>query len=211
MPSGPLYWNLSTPLTNGVFPEGYILFLGLSGSGKTRRLLEAMVAQDDIVFATARIDGNGGSAALELVETLMRNIKLSLPKQEYYWTAAFFALFRFYDEAVSVESDGLKRVALWMTGSKAVEAWLRHLPEPPENPGEAIRFLQTGLTSPVLVFLDEIQAVTPELCGSLFSVVRRLSTSVVISGTGVSEALITSGWNLTTGGKERVLIPEPGP
>eukprot|EP00287_Rhodomonas_sp_CCMP768_P016050 CAMPEP_0196758320 /NCGR_PEP_ID=MMETSP1091-20130531/104125_1 /TAXON_ID=302021 /ORGANISM="Rhodomonas sp., Strain CCMP768" /LENGTH=759 /DNA_ID=CAMNT_0042107139 /DNA_START=116 /DNA_END=2395 /DNA_ORIENTATION=- len=192
----PLYWKLDKPLTEGQFPSGMVRYVGLSGSGKTRRLLEVLYARP-CILATSSLNGNGGNNGIEITA---RKITSSVwvhnrEVQKYFWTALACAWKRFYVQRIASEADGRKRVAWWMKGSSCIEKWMEELPPPPpiKDMVTAIALLSSQVD--VSVLLDEIQAVSCHVLPSLLSACRHQFKNIVITGTGVSEPEVRAAWS----------------
>jgi len=211
LPNHPLYWNLETNRTPATFPLGYCEFLGITGGGKTRRLLET-IYNKKCIFMTAATEGNGGSRAMQSLIRKLLNARCSREQQRYWWTALFYTHWRFYKAFIDEEASGERRVGLWMEGSKCVDDWMAKLPEPPLPYliEDAIAALNHEMLVSPRVLVDEMQAVPSHLLEPFLSACRRSFDSVVFTGTGVSADTFSLAWKTSIAGKN-VTITVPGP
>eukprot|EP00961_Rhodomonas_salina_P051913 696820-Rhodomonas_salina.1 len=199
----PLYWSLDQYMTPVDFEEGFVKYLGITGGGKTRRLMELLHKRDDVLFTTASTLGNGGGKALERLCDKLAEREWTYEEQRYFFGAFLFSLKRFHASAVLL-GDAKQRVASWVSGCGPLDNWMELLPDPPPaDISDAIRRFRGGQVYTATLLLDEIQAVPPQFQAPLFGEARRFFKSVVVSGTGVSNDAIEAAW--------RVLNPDPSP
>jgi len=211
----PLYAKLNISLTPGPFPEGFVRFLGLSGGGKTRRLVEVLYAQP-CIMVTASVNGNGGNNAIEEVtrNIISRGWHADAKLQQYVWTALTFCWHQFYEQRIKTASSGADRVSHWILGSSCIAQWMEALPDPhSEGLQDAIALLSISDVSPLLL-LDEAQAIHEDVIRNLLSVCRIRFRNFVVTGTGVTEETMRAAWQSSPSAGKAQPPPfheEPGP
>eukprot|EP00961_Rhodomonas_salina_P298907 3938487-Rhodomonas_salina.1 len=217
LPDDPLYWEVDKYRTDAYFPDGYCKFLGITGGGKTRRLVET-IHQTKCIFLTAAALGNGGGKALERLLTRLSRDEAAYSREQlkYWWTALLYAHCRFYKAFIKNEKSGTRRVGLWMEGAKRLDDWIAKIPEPPAQDSvdllkKAISSLNREMTPSVLLLVDEMQTFPDAILESFLSAARYSFESAVFTGTGLSADRFQLAWNMSVAGKSNLTIRVPGP
>eukprot|EP00961_Rhodomonas_salina_P167385 2255496-Rhodomonas_salina.1 len=95
LPDHPLYWRLDKRFTEAAFPGGFITFLGITGGGKTRRLVETINNEKCIFLAFATDENAGSKATLKVIKRL-QSYDWTDVQQKYFWMALLFAFSKFH-------------------------------------------------------------------------------------------------------------------
>mmetsp|Transcript_51686 Transcript_51686/g.121347 ORF Transcript_51686/g.121347 Transcript_51686/m.121347 type:complete len:726 (+) Transcript_51686:164-2341(+) len=216
LPDHPLYWRLDKRFTEAAFPGGFITFLGITGGGKTRRLVETINNEKCIFLAFATDENAGSKATLKVIKRL-QSYDWTDVQQKYFWMALLFAFSKFHARYIEGEEDGTLRVRKWAQVSEFLNGWIDEIPDPPqtENIEKALQILRGGVDQRVRLLIDEVQVVPDKLQQEFMSVCFAGFDNVVVTGTGVSVQLLNAAIDATLRGsnaaKADSVMPVDGP